>query len=68
MAFESIGLQPRFWRAFVRPMGEGELVLVLRDETDASRTERTRANFLANASHELRTPLGLPGLLCRTSL
>jgi two-component system phosphate regulon sensor histidine kinase PhoR len=30
---------------------------VLRDETDARRTERMRADFLANASHELRTPL-----------
>jgi two-component system phosphate regulon sensor histidine kinase PhoR len=33
------------------------LVVVLRDETDARRTERMRADFLANASHELRTPL-----------
>jgi two-component system phosphate regulon sensor histidine kinase PhoR len=32
-------------------------MLVLRDETDARRTERMRADFLANASHELRTPL-----------
>ncbi|HEV2532341.1 ATP-binding protein [Phenylobacterium sp.] len=62
VAFESIGVQPRYWRAFVRPLGvaEGdgrELVLMLRDETDARRTERMRADFLANASHELRTPL-----------
>jgi two-component system phosphate regulon sensor histidine kinase PhoR len=60
VAFESIGVQPRFWRAYVRPLTDGEapdLVLVLRDETDARRTERMRADFLANASHELRTPL-----------
>jgi two-component system phosphate regulon sensor histidine kinase PhoR len=62
VAFESIGVQPRFWRAFVRPLGEApadrrDLVLMLRDETDARRTERMRADFLANASHELRTPL-----------
>jgi two-component system phosphate regulon sensor histidine kinase PhoR len=62
VAFESIGVQPRFWRAFVRPLADGEapereLVLMLRDETDAKRTERMRADFLANASHELRTPL-----------
>ena len=62
VAFESIGVQPRFWRAFARPLetepGQlNELVVVLRDETDARRTERMRADFLANASHELRTPL-----------
>jgi len=62
VAFETIGVQPRFWRAFARPLEEGDgaerqLVVVLRDETDARRTERMRADFLANASHELRTPL-----------
>ncbi|MBL8553395.1 MAG: ATPase [Phenylobacterium sp.] len=62
VAFETIGVQPRFWRAFARPLatdpdGPNQLVVVLRDETDARRTERMRADFLANASHELRTPL-----------
>lgn len=62
VAFETIGVQPRFWRAFARPLAAGSdgrrrLVVVLRDETDARRTERMRADFLANASHELRTPL-----------
>jgi two-component system, OmpR family, phosphate regulon sensor histidine kinase PhoR len=57
VAFETIGVQPRFWRAVIRPLGGQELVVVLRDETDARRTERMRADFLANASHELRTPL-----------
>ena len=62
VAFETIGVQPRFWRAFARPLETEagkptELVVVLRDETDARRTERMRADFLANASHELRTPL-----------
>lgn len=62
VAFETIGVQPRFWRAFARPLeaapgGVRRLVVVLRDETDARRTERMRADFLANASHELRTPL-----------
>jgi two-component system phosphate regulon sensor histidine kinase PhoR len=38
--------------------GESVLALVsLRDETEFRRSERTRADFLANASHELRTPL-----------
>lgn len=62
VAFETIGVQPRFWRAFAQPLETGDdgarqLVLMLRDETDARRTERMRADFLANASHELRTPL-----------
>jgi two-component system phosphate regulon sensor histidine kinase PhoR len=62
VAFETIGVQPRFWRAFAKPLepeagGARRLVVVLRDETDARRTERMRADFLANASHELRTPL-----------
>jgi two-component system phosphate regulon sensor histidine kinase PhoR len=62
VAFETIGVQPRFWRAFTRPLeteggGPRRLVVMLRDETDARRTERMRADFLANASHELRTPL-----------
>ncbi|MBU1376062.1 MAG: ATPase [Alphaproteobacteria bacterium] len=62
VAFETIGVQPRFWRAFARPLvsevrGLRQLVVMLRDETDARRTERMRADFLANASHELRTPL-----------
>lgn len=62
VAFETIGVQPRFWRAFAKPLapepgGGQRLVVVLRDETDARRTERMRADFLANASHELRTPL-----------
>ena len=56
------GTQGRVLKAFAQPLGggEGELrsaVLVLRDETDIRRAERTRADFLANASHELRTPL-----------
>jgi two-component system phosphate regulon sensor histidine kinase PhoR len=62
VTFETIGVQPRYWRAFARPLGDDgegvrQLVVVLRDETDARRTERMRADFLANASHELRTPL-----------
>jgi two-component system phosphate regulon sensor histidine kinase PhoR len=48
-------------RVFCRPLpasnGERETVVTVRDETDARRSERMRADFLANASHELRTPL-----------
>jgi two-component system phosphate regulon sensor histidine kinase PhoR len=59
--YESGGVQDRVWRARAEPMGErdgrGLALLVLRDETELRRSERTRADFLANASHELRTPL-----------
>ncbi|WP_295704975.1 ATP-binding protein [uncultured Brevundimonas sp.] len=56
------GARDRRWRAWTRPLsptrpGEALALLVLRDETDARRTEMMRVDFLANASHELRTPL-----------
>ena len=61
-AFETGGAQDRFWRVLARPLPENKphrprSLLVMRDETDARRNERMRADFLANASHELRTPL-----------
>lgn len=56
------GAQGREWVAHSAPLGTDDrgsrlALLVLSDETDARRSERTRADFLANASHELRTPL-----------
>jgi two-component system phosphate regulon sensor histidine kinase PhoR len=59
--YQAGGVQDRVWRVRVEPLdGEGETRLALislRDETELRRSERTRADFLANASHELRTPL-----------
>ena len=60
--YEAGGVQERYWRAVAKPLspgpdGDRRCLLVLRDETDARRNERMRADFLANASHELRTPL-----------
>ena len=59
--FEESGAQERLWRAIAQPLPSEGLerlaLLCMRDETDARRNERMRADFLANASHELRTPL-----------
>ncbi len=54
--------QERYLRAVARPLADDPagaklVLLTIKDETDARRNERMRADFLANASHELRTPL-----------
>ncbi len=60
-SYQAGGVQDRVWRAEARPLdapaGRRLALLTLRDETELRRSERTRADFLANASHELRTPL-----------
>lgn len=59
--FELTSPVERHLRAVVaRLMPEAEgaaAVLILHDLTELKRTERLRADFVANASHELRTPL-----------
>ena len=60
--YEAGGVQDRYWNVLAKPLapgpeGHSRALLVLRDQTDARRNERMRADFLANASHELRTPL-----------
>lgn len=61
-AWESGGAQDRVWRAWSAPLAAADprsprALLVIHEQTDLRRAERTRADFLANASHELRTPL-----------
>jgi len=49
--------QRRLHAAMLTPLLRGEVLLLLRDVTEARRAERARRDFVANASHELRTPV-----------
>jgi two-component system phosphate regulon sensor histidine kinase PhoR len=49
--------QRRVFVATVVPLERGEVLLFLRDVTEARRAEAARRDFVANASHELRTPV-----------
>jgi len=51
------GAPTRWLRGTAAPAGdEGSVMLVVRDVTEARRTEAIRRDFVANASHELKTP------------
>jgi len=42
---------------WVRPYGDGQVLLITQDVTERLRTDEMRRDFVANASHEIRTPL-----------
>ncbi len=52
-----IGLGNSAYRLRAVGAGEGRVLLLFDDITQARATERMRVDFIANASHELRTPL-----------
>lgn len=49
----------RAFRVFATPLGTqaGLFMVHFKDQSEARRIDRMRADFIANASHELRTPL-----------
>lgn len=50
-------LPGRAFEVTAAPLPGGGAVVVLRDQTETERVEKTRRDFIANVSHELRTPL-----------
>jgi two-component system phosphate regulon sensor histidine kinase PhoR len=52
-----VQLGQRTWVCHLAPLLRGEVLVLLRDVTDARLAESTRRDFVANASHELRTPV-----------
>ncbi len=46
----------RWVRGSAIPVGAGDVLLVIRDVTEARRLDEIRRDFVANASHELKTP------------
>jgi two-component system sensor histidine kinase SenX3 len=54
--------------ARVAPMGNGYVLLLVDDRTEARRVEDVRRDFVVNVSHELKTPVGGLALLAEAVL
>ena len=55
--------QSVFISARATAIGDGNVLLILEDRTEAKRLDETRRDFIANISHELKTPIGAVSLL-----
>ncbi len=58
-----LGLPNRPLAVRVAPLGEGLVLLVADDRSEALRVDETRRDFVANITHELKTPIGAISLL-----
>jgi len=63
-----IGLrrQTAFIHAKALALGDGNILVITEDRTEAKRLDETRRDFIANISHELKTPIGAVSLLAET--
>ncbi|MFT3970924.1 MAG: ATP-binding protein [Micropruina sp.] len=57
------GLPNRRLAVRVAPLGDGLVLLVADDRSEALRIDETRRDFVANVTHELKTPIGALSLL-----
>lgn len=48
------------------PMGDGETIVTIDDQSERARLDAVRTDFVSNISHELKTPVGALALLAET--
>ncbi len=58
-----VGDTLRHLRTSAAPIGDGFVLVIAEDRTEAVRLDEVRRDFVANVSHELKTPIGAVSLL-----